>query len=93
MHHNIKRLERLGLWRASGNLNPSPQGDLDTRWEVSGQLHAPPALPLGNQPPVLIVYEVGWASAPVWMLMEKRKISILRWESNPSKYLVVQPVT
>jgi hypothetical protein len=34
---------------------------------VSGQRHAPAALyPRGNDPPVLIVQEAGWAPEPVW---------------------------
>jgi hypothetical protein len=37
--------------------------------EVSGQLHAPAALPPGEQPPISIVYEAG--SAPG--IVEKRK--------------------
>jgi hypothetical protein len=34
--------------------------------EVSGQLHAPTALPLGKEPPVLIVYAAVWAPEPIW---------------------------
>jgi hypothetical protein len=33
--------------------------------EVSGQLHAPAALPPGKEPPVPIGQEVGWTSEPV----------------------------
>jgi len=35
--------------------------------EVSGQLHAPAALPQGKEPLVSIVQEVGWAPELVWM--------------------------
>jgi hypothetical protein len=34
--------------------------------EVSGQFHAPAALPPGKQPPVSIGQEAGWAPEPVW---------------------------
>jgi hypothetical protein len=34
--------------------------------EVSGQIHAPAALPLGKEPPVPIGEEGGWATEPVW---------------------------
>jgi len=34
--------------------------------EVSGQLHAPAALPLGKEPPVPIRQEAGWAQEPFW---------------------------
>jgi hypothetical protein len=33
---------------------------------VSGQLHAPAALPPEKEPPVPIGYEAGWAPEPVW---------------------------
>jgi hypothetical protein len=33
---------------------------------VSGQLHAPAALPPGKDPPVPIEQEVGWTQEPVW---------------------------
>jgi hypothetical protein len=36
---------------------------------VSGQLHAPAALPPGKEPPVPIGYEVGWTSEPVWTML------------------------
>jgi hypothetical protein len=35
--------------------------------EVSGQLHAPAALPPGKEPLVPIGQEAGWAPEPVWM--------------------------
>jgi hypothetical protein len=35
---------------------------------MSGQLHAPVALPTGKKPPVQIGYEAGWARGPVWTL-------------------------
>jgi len=34
--------------------------------EVSGQLHAPAALPLGKEPLVPTEYEAGWDPEPVW---------------------------
>jgi hypothetical protein len=34
--------------------------------EVSGQFHAPAALPPGKKPLVSIVKEAGWAPEPVW---------------------------
>jgi len=34
--------------------------------EVSGQLHAPAALPSGKDPLLPIVYEAGWDPEPVW---------------------------
>jgi len=33
---------------------------------VSGQLHAPAALPPGKEPSSPIEWEVGWTSEPVW---------------------------
>jgi hypothetical protein len=35
--------------------------------EVSGQFHAPAALPQGKEPLVSIGKEAGWAPEPVWM--------------------------
>jgi hypothetical protein len=35
--------------------------------EVSGQLHAPAALPPGKEPLVPIGQEAGWAPEPFWM--------------------------
>jgi hypothetical protein len=49
--------------------------------EASGQLHAPSALPLGEEPPVPIVYEAGWAPEPVWTLWRREKTFPCR-ESN-----------
>jgi hypothetical protein len=40
--------------------------DLGTRWQVSGQLHAPAALPAGKEPLVPIGQEAGWTSEPFW---------------------------
>jgi hypothetical protein len=34
--------------------------------EVSDQLHAPAALPLGENPPVINGEAAGWAPKPVW---------------------------
>jgi hypothetical protein len=46
---------------------------------VSGQHHAPAALPPGKGPPVPIVQEAGWAPEPVWTqrLEEKSSDTIL----------------
>jgi hypothetical protein len=41
--------------------------------EVSGQLHAPAALPLGKEPLVLNVLEAGWAPEPAWKLLRREK--------------------
>jgi hypothetical protein len=41
--------------------------------EVSGQLHAPAALPQGKQLPLAIVYEAAWAQEQVWMLWRREK--------------------
>jgi hypothetical protein len=40
---------------------------------VSGQLYAPAALPPGEEPPVPIGYEAGWAPEPVWTLWSREK--------------------
>jgi hypothetical protein len=45
--------------------------------EVSGQLHAPAALPLGKEPPVSIGQEAGWVSKAGLDDMEKRKFLAL----------------
>jgi hypothetical protein len=39
--------------------------------EVSGQLHVPAALSSGKEPPVSIVYEIGWTPEPVWTTWRK----------------------
>jgi hypothetical protein len=41
--------------------------------EVSGELHAPAAVQSGNEPPIPIGYEAGWASESVWMLWSKEE--------------------
>jgi hypothetical protein len=38
---------------------------------VSGQLHAPAALPPGKEPPVPIGQEVRWTPEPVWTTWRK----------------------
>jgi hypothetical protein len=50
--------------------------------EVSGQLHAPAALPPGKDPPVPNGQKAGWAPEPFWMLWRIGK-SCPCWESNP----------
>jgi len=39
--------------------------------EVSGQLLALAALPLGKKPPVFIGLEAGWVTEPIWMYWKK----------------------
>jgi hypothetical protein len=41
--------------------------------EVSGELHAPAALPQGEKPPVPIGWEAGWAPEPAWPLSRREK--------------------
>jgi hypothetical protein len=41
--------------------------------EVSGELHAPAALPPEKEPPVSIGQEAGWAPKPVWTLWTREK--------------------
>jgi hypothetical protein len=56
--------------------------------EVSGQLHAPAALPPGKEPSVPIEYEVGWTPDPVLTTWGSEN-SCSHSHSDP---LVVQPV-
>jgi hypothetical protein len=58
--------------------------------EVSGQLHAPAALPPGKESPVPIGFEEGQAPEPVWMMWRGEKSCPYR-ESN-SNPLAIQPV-
>jgi hypothetical protein len=58
--------------------------------EVSGQIHAPAALPPGKEPSVPIEYEVGWTPDPVWMTWGSEN-SCSHWDLN-SDPLVVQAV-
>jgi hypothetical protein len=48
--------------------------------EVSGQLHAPAALPPGEQPPMSIVYEVESATG---IGKEKNMLPLLRIKPRP----------
>jgi hypothetical protein len=57
---------------------------------VSGQLHAPAALPPGKETLVLIGQEAGWAPESVWMTWWSEN-SFLHQNSN-SDLSVVQPV-
>jgi hypothetical protein len=41
--------------------------------KVTGHLHAPAALTLGKEPPVLNVQETGWAPVLGWMLCKREK--------------------
>jgi hypothetical protein len=41
--------------------------------EVSGQLHAPAALPRGKESLEPFGYEAGWASEPIWMQLCREK--------------------
>jgi hypothetical protein len=43
---------------------------------VSGQLHAPAALPPGEEPPVPIGYEAAWATEPVWSRWRREKFLV-----------------
>jgi hypothetical protein len=58
--------------------------------EVSGQLHAPAALPPGKEPRVPTGYEVGWTPEPGWKTWRRENSWPYRVpNSDPS---VVQPV-
>jgi hypothetical protein len=59
--------------------------------EVSGQLHAPAALPPGKEPLVPIWWEAGWAPRAVLDAVVKRKIPNPRRESKP-RTPIIQPV-
>jgi hypothetical protein len=50
--------------------------------EVSGQLHAPAALPPEKKPPEPIGQNARWAPEPVWRLGRREKRFLCR-ESNP----------
>jgi hypothetical protein len=57
---------------------------------VSGQIHAPAALPPGKEPPVPIGYEVGWTPEPVYTTWRSENSCPHRdSNSDPS---AVQPV-
>jgi hypothetical protein len=60
--------------------------------EVSGQLHALVALPMGEQPPVPIVEDAGWVPEPVWMLWSREK-SRPSQEPTPAFHPVVRRYT
>jgi hypothetical protein len=51
--------------------------------EVSGQLHAPTALP-----PVPIQWETGWASETVWVFWTREK-SLAHLLNKPNRNMVV----
>jgi hypothetical protein len=59
--------------------------------EVSGQLHAPAALPPGKETLVPTGQEAGWAPEPFWTRWCRDKFPAPRWESNP-RTPIVQPV-
>jgi hypothetical protein len=58
--------------------------------EVSGQLHAPAALPPGKELPVPIVQEAGWTPVPVWTTWRRENFWPYRDSNSDSS--VVQPV-
>jgi hypothetical protein len=51
--------------------------------EVSGLLHAPVALPPGEEPPVPIGQEARWAPDSVWTLW-RRELALVGIEPGPS---------
>jgi hypothetical protein len=51
---------------------------------VRGPLHAPAALPLGEQPPDPMAYETGWASQLVWMLWRRETSFVLTGTRTPT---------
>jgi hypothetical protein len=58
--------------------------------EVSGQLHAPAALPPGKEPPVPFEYEVGWTAEPVWTIWRSENSYPHRdLNPDPSKCMIV----
>jgi hypothetical protein len=57
---------------------------------MSGQLHALATLPPGKEPPVLILYEVGWAPEPVWTIW--RSENSWPYRDSNSDLSVIQPV-
>jgi hypothetical protein len=56
--------------------------------EMSCQLHAPAALPPGNEAPAPIEQKAGWAPEPVWTLWRREKSLAPAGNWNPA----VQPV-
>jgi hypothetical protein len=58
--------------------------------EVSGQLHAPVALPPRKEPLVPIEYEVGWSPEPVWTIW--RRENSLRYRDSTSDPSVIKPI-
>jgi hypothetical protein len=67
----------LGEWRySSTHSRPSHYK------EVSGQLHAPAALPPGKEPLVPARQEAGWAPEPAWKRWWRKKILIHCRDSN-----------
>jgi hypothetical protein len=63
-NYTIKTYKSTCSWRQQG-------------LEVSGQLHAPAALPPEKEPPILIGEEAGWAPEPVWTIRRSEN-----WETN-----------
>jgi hypothetical protein len=58
--------------------------------EVSGQLHAPAALPPGKEPPLSIGQKAGWAPEPVWTTW--RRENSWPYRDSNSDHSEVQPV-
>jgi hypothetical protein len=55
---------------------------------MSGQLHAPAALPPVKEPQIPIGQETGWDPEPVWMLWSKERTLATAGNRTPA----VQPV-
>jgi hypothetical protein len=60
--------------------------------EVTGQLHAPAALPSGEEPPAPISYEARLVPEPIWVILICRSEHFLLCPDLKSDTTVVQPV-
>jgi hypothetical protein len=52
--------------------------------EVSGQLHAPAALPSAKELQVSIVQKAGWAAEPIWTPWRREKSFAPGWNRTPA---------